>query len=156
MSDYISRQANEKTYKLNNGQEVTFHYNDDGIGLATIEFMDAVFERLNNSVEVVRCKDCKHRNKEWYQDKRHKDGGYWLVCCENDAIAERIYGLAQDADYCSYGERDVRKNIKAKKVIGGGEHDGATCWFECSHCHGSVDIEDAYCKHCGAVLEYEK
>ena len=51
---------------------------------------------------------------------------------------------------------DVRKNIKAKKVIGGGEHDGATCWFECSHCHGTVDIEDAYCKHCGAVLEYEK
>ena len=51
---------------------------------------------------------------------------------------------------------DVRKNIKAKKVIGGGEHDGETCWFECSSCHGSVDIEDAYCKHCGAVLEYEK
>lgn len=51
---------------------------------------------------------------------------------------------------------DVRKNIKAKKIIGGGEHDGATCWFECSSCHGSVDIEDAYCKHCGAVLEYEK
>jgi len=51
---------------------------------------------------------------------------------------------------------DVRKNIHAKKVIGGGECDGATCWFECSHCHGTVDIEDAYCKHCGAVLEYEK
>lgn len=51
---------------------------------------------------------------------------------------------------------DVRKNIKAKKVIGGGEHDGATCWFKCSHCHGSVDIEDAYCKHCGAVLEYQR
>ena len=51
---------------------------------------------------------------------------------------------------------DVRKNIKAKKVIGGGEHDGATCWFECSHCHGTVDIEDAYCKHCGAVLEYQR
>lgn len=51
---------------------------------------------------------------------------------------------------------DVRKNVKAKKVIGGGEHDGATCWLECSSCHGSVDIEDAYCKHCGAVLEYEK
>lgn len=48
---------------------------------------------------------------------------------------------------------DVRKNIKAKKVIGGGEHDGATCWFECSRCHGTVDIDDAYCKHCGAVLE---
>ena len=51
---------------------------------------------------------------------------------------------------------DVRKNVHAQKVIGGGECDGATCWFECSHCHGAVDINDAYCKHCGAVLEYEK
>lgn len=50
---------------------------------------------------------------------------------------------------------DVRENVHAKKVIGGGERDGATCWFECSHCHGSVDILDAYCKHCGAVLELE-
>ena len=60
---------------------------------------------------------------------------------------------------CRYEPRssaDVRKNIHAKKVIGGGERDGATCWFECSHCHGTVDIEDAYCKHCGAVLKYEK
>lgn len=51
---------------------------------------------------------------------------------------------------------DVRKNIHAQKVIGGGEHDGATCWIECSHCHGTVDLQDMFCKHCGAVLEYEK
>lgn len=51
---------------------------------------------------------------------------------------------------------DVRKNIHAQKVIGGGERDGATCWFECSHCHGTVDLQDMFCKHCGAVLEYEK
>ena len=51
---------------------------------------------------------------------------------------------------------DVRENVHAKKVIGGGERDGATCWFECSHCHGTVDLQDMFCKHCGAVLEYEK
>lgn len=49
---------------------------------------------------------------------------------------------------------DVRKNIKAQKVIGGGERDGATCWFECSHCHGTMDPQDMFCKHCGAVLEW--
>lgn len=48
---------------------------------------------------------------------------------------------------------DVRENVKAQKVIGGGEHDGATCWFECSNCHGTVDLQDMFCKHCGAVLE---
>lgn len=51
---------------------------------------------------------------------------------------------------------DVRENVHAKKVIGGGERDGSTCWFECSHCHGTVDLQDMFCKHCGAVLEYEK
>ena len=51
---------------------------------------------------------------------------------------------------------DVRKNIHAQKVIGGSERDGSTCWFECSHCHGTVDLQDMFCKHCGAVLEYEK
>lgn len=56
-------------------------------------------------VEVVRCKDCKYRSKKWYEDKRVKDGGYWLFVCENDNIAERVYGLAHDKDYCSYGER---------------------------------------------------
>lgn len=50
---------------------------------------------------------------------------------------------------------DVRKNIKAKKVLAGGILDGTTHWYECSHCHGAVDILDAYCKHCGAVLELD-
>lgn len=56
-------------------------------------------------VEVVRCKDCKYRSKIWYEDKRKKEGGYWIIGCNNDNIAERVYGLAHDDDYCSYGER---------------------------------------------------
>ena len=48
---------------------------------------------------------------------------------------------------------DVRENITAHKVIGGGEHDGATCWFECSNCHTTVDINDKYCSECGARFE---
>ena len=50
---------------------------------------------------------------------------------------------------------DVRKNIKAQKVLAGGILYGTTHWYECSCCHGAVDILDAYCKHCGAVLELE-
>ena len=48
---------------------------------------------------------------------------------------------------------DVRENIKAQKVIGGGEHDGATCWFECSRCGKTVDVNDKYCSECGARFE---
>ena len=45
---------------------------------------------------------------------------------------------------------DVQENVKAKKVIGGGERDGSTCWFECDNCGLAVDIGDVFCKHCGA------
>ena len=45
---------------------------------------------------------------------------------------------------------DVRENITDRKVIGGGEHDGATCWFECSRCGKTVDVNDKFCSECGA------
>ena len=45
---------------------------------------------------------------------------------------------------------DVRDDATAHKVVGGGERDGATCWFECDNCGLAVDIGDVFCKHCGA------
>ena len=45
---------------------------------------------------------------------------------------------------------DVRDGATAHKVVGGGERDGATCWFECDCCGLAVDIDDVFCKHCGA------
>ena len=42
-----------------------------------------------DAVEVVRCKDCK-----WYES----DGGALMVCA-------RIELVADDNDYCSWGER---------------------------------------------------
>ena len=58
-----------------------------------------------------------------------------------DAI-EKIRGLPSTAD--------VRDYATAHKVVGGGERDGATCWFECDCCGLAVDIGDVFCKHCGA------
>lgn len=49
---------------------------------------------------------------------------------------------------------DVRENIKAQKVLAGGILNGTIHWYECSCCHGAVDILDDYCKHCGAVLKF--
>lgn len=56
-------------------------------------------------VEVVRCKDCKWHTKDWHEDKRRKEGGYWVIGCDNHNIAERVYGLGEDNQFCSYGER---------------------------------------------------
>ena len=99
MSDYIKREdAIRKIVKTSAQNEL------DIPAIGTVIYILSEMDSAD-VVEVVRCKDCKYRSKKWYEDKRNKDGGYWLVCCENDAIAERVYGLAQDNDYCSYGER---------------------------------------------------
>ena len=45
---------------------------------------------------------------------------------------------------------DVRYDATAHKVVGGGDRDGSTCWFECDNCGLAVDIGDVFCKHCGA------
>lgn len=119
MTDYISRQAaievvsgidrdfvkyitqiapaagiikvgkNKKTYKLNSGENLVFHYNDNRIGIITVEAMDAIIDRLNNSVDVVRCRECK-----------------FLYLDENDDIWKCPWTIPSGADgYCSYGER---------------------------------------------------
>ena len=61
--------------------------------------------------------------------------------------------VAYKAEIDAMPAADVRKNITAHKVIGGGEHDGATCWFECSRCGKTVDVNDKYCSECGAMFE---
>ena len=30
--------------------------------------------------------------------------------------------------------------------------DGRPMWFECSECQKPIDLEDTYCKHCGAKM----
>ena len=45
---------------------------------------------------------------------------------------------------------DVQDNATAHMVVGGGERDGSTCWFECDNCGLAVGIGDVFCKHCGA------
>ena len=66
-------------------------------------------------VEVVRCKDCKYRLKEWRSDKRLKDKGYWAYGCEHFAELMGYWGWGgDDYDFCSYGER---KESKVKKCF---------------------------------------
>jgi len=56
--------------------------------------------------ELIRCKDCKHQVKEWRDDKRLKDKGYWVCGCEVVGDACGYWALlGQDDDYCSMAER---------------------------------------------------
>ena len=33
--------------------------------------------------EVIKCQDCKYRVKEWREDKRMKEKGYWQYGCSH-------------------------------------------------------------------------
>lgn len=58
------------------------------------------------SQPLIRCKDCKHQVKEWRDDKRLKDKGYWVCGCEVVGDACGYWALlGQDEDFCSYAER---------------------------------------------------
>ena len=92
MSDLISRQdAIKAFYNPENGG--TYSEFDDGSEwYMTSKQIYAVLEALPSAdaVEVVRCKDCKHRDPE---DKKC-DCGMW-----------HFPYITDDNDYCSYGER---------------------------------------------------
>ena len=55
-------------------------------------------------------------------------------------------------DYCLLD--DLKPVVHAHKVRvhsqGGGTH-----WVVCSHCEKPIDWQDAYCKHCGAIMDEE-
>lgn len=56
--------------------------------------------------ELIRCKDCEHQVKEWRDDKRFKDKGYWVYGCK---VISDICGywawFGQDDEFCSEAER---------------------------------------------------
>ena len=49
-----------------------------------------------DSVEVVRCRDCKFYELKYYPDGKQR------MCCENN---NAIWTTTKPDDFCSYGER---------------------------------------------------
>lgn len=73
-------------------------------------------------------------------------GGFTANCKDGQKEVKKIFDEIIDLQPTA----DVRDDATAHKVVGGGERDGATCWFECDNCGLAVDISDVFCKHCGA------
>lgn len=57
--------------------------------------------------EIVRCKDCKHQEKFFHEDKRRKEGGYYIFGCELD---DEYSHVCLDEDFCNYAERRTDGN----------------------------------------------
>ena len=61
--------------------------------------------------EIIRCKDCKYQEKEWREDKRFKDNGYWVYGCKvlGDVCGYWAW-FGQDDEFCSDAERREDEN----------------------------------------------
>lgn len=44
----------------------------------------------------------------------------------------------------------LRRNIPKKMEIEGG---GSSWWHVCPECHGAIDKQDGYCRHCGQAVK---
>lgn len=80
----------------------------------THEYGDAIpigwiMSGIDNAPTVerpIRCKDCKHQTKDWHEDKRMKEGGYWVYDC--DFISDPFESTpvcGQPEEYCSSAEK---------------------------------------------------
>ena len=94
MADLIDRQAAKEAFEWADA-DVCEEYDDCtgcdwGFGLTTVK---DVLNKLPtvDAVEVVRCKDCKHRADEWE--------------CGNYLCNLKMIGFVRANDFCSYGER---------------------------------------------------
>ena len=101
MADLIDRQAAIDVVSKWLREVFGVYKTDDSIG---------VFKRLRKlpsaQPEIIRCKDCKHQVKEWREDKRFKDNGYWVYGCEVISDACGYWALfGQDNEFCSEAER---------------------------------------------------
>ena len=74
-------------------------------------YLHGDFEEILESLpsvqpEIIRCKDCKHQVKEWREDERFKDNGYWVHGCEIISDVCGYWALfGHNDEFCSEAER---------------------------------------------------
>ena len=55
---------------------------------------------------VIKCKDCKYRVKEWREDNRMKEKGYWVYGCKHFGEIMGYWGFGgNDNEFCSDAEQ---------------------------------------------------
>lgn len=76
-----------------------------------VGLMKEAFEMAKaDLVPVVRCENCTHQQKVWHDDKRMKEGGFFIYSCElNDDpfVAHVVDG--NPGEFCYAGERRTDK-----------------------------------------------
>lgn len=64
------------------------------------------YEERTQGEPVIKCQDCKYQVKEWREDKRMKDKGYWVYGCEHFGEIMGYWGFGgNDNEFCSDAEQ---------------------------------------------------
>lgn len=92
-------------------------YTEEDMKRTIKENFDLGYEMAKNKYErpkgeIIKCKDCKHRVKEWRVDKRMKDKGYWVYGCKHFGEIMGYWGWGgYDDEFCSDAEKaDMRSS----------------------------------------------
>ena len=60
---------------------------------------------------IIKCKDCKYQIKEWREDRRMKDKGYWAYGCKHFGEIMGYWGFGgNDNEFCSDAEIKEAEN----------------------------------------------
>ena len=95
-------------------------------------------------VKVIskECEECDRLEVENDQDIQLLSNGERLV--ENDLRCRNLSQCVRIYQTVKKWETD-RKPVQIETEGG-----GSSWWDVCTECHGAVDSQDSYCKHCGA------
>lgn len=67
-----------------------------------------------------------------------------------DAATWTSFMLWKMAELMKKAEGELKRNIPQDMETEGG---GSTWFLVCPECHGAVDPNDSYCRHCGQALK---
>ena len=76
-----------------------------------VGLMKEAFEMAKaDLVPVVRCENCTHQQKVWHDDKRMKEGGFFIYSCElnDDPFVTHVVD-GNPGEFCYAGERRTDK-----------------------------------------------
>lgn len=69
-------------------------------------------EARPTGISVIKCKDCKHQIKEWREDRRMKEKGYWSYGCEYFGDLMGYWGFGgNDNEFCSEAEQRDEQEV---------------------------------------------
>lgn len=94
--------------------------------LATSPYLDALDGKYeaatedlvaNGVVPVVRCENCTHQQKVWHDDKRMKEGGFFIYSCKlnDDPFVTHVVD-GNPGEFCSAGKRRVEYTITTEAL----------------------------------------